>query len=307
MAIPSPASTVEQLLELYATYDRASWSTWHNQLQRSQRSPELDQRSGAVLIVGLDAVVHWSLPVLERHYEEAFDAGCCIVELIEAVLHLSSLEGGVHAMHDSFEALDTVIRRRRSAGVPVPLSGYGLGPEDMQHEAPWPVPAVFPYHAPSPRMHNQVLAEYHPRMWEAFKSYRLASFEVRTELTRRMQELLVTACDTAITWPEPLLDHHLHAAYEVGTTTQELVETILLAACAVPGAQESSLAGRRLDGGVVALRHGLRGLDRVLEQRLSHGLLARADESQPHTGLRAIPAPGLDATLPPSMRDDNRR
>jgi alkylhydroperoxidase/carboxymuconolactone decarboxylase family protein YurZ len=279
------------VVDLYQQYDADRFTTWQPYLAVALDAPELSVKDSAVLTVALDAVSHPALSSVVAHVEAALEAGSCVKELIEAVLHLGNLESGMHGLHDALEAVELAVRARRAGGRPVPIDGPPLSPKDMEPEAPWPVPPVFPYHSPYPRLHYQVIENYHPQMWTAFKAWRQAQFRLRALLTRRMQELLVTACDTGINWPEPLLDHHMHAAFEVGVTAQEVVETVLLAAVVMPGARLSSISGRLLDGGPQAMHHGLTALERVLAQRDSRELLARRNAAAEWTGAPYIGAP----------------
>jgi alkylhydroperoxidase/carboxymuconolactone decarboxylase family protein YurZ len=275
-------------LELFEKFDAMLYATWGEALVRAVESDELDERSRAVIRVALDSVVHWALPIIEQHVNDAFDAGSNIAELLEAVMHVGSLEGGTHGIHDGLEALEMVIQARAKAGLPTPRRGADLKPEDMIPEAAWPVPPVFPYHDPHPRWHVQVIEKYDPELWPAYVAWNQARFASRKGLTRKMQELLVTAVDVAIFWPAPLLDHHMHAAFEVGATTQVLLETIVLAATSVEGARSTNLAGRVLEGGVASIHYGLTALERVLSERNSRELLAPRDRTSPRTGRIAL-------------------
>jgi len=275
-------------LGLFSKYAEGIWKKWGEVLERSVEPDEFDVRSRAVVRIALDSVVHWSLPIIEQHVEDAFDAGSNVAEILEAVMHVGSLEGGTHGIHDGLEALEMVIQRREKEGRPWPRRGKGLTPEDMIHEAPWPEPPVFPYHFPKPRYHNQVIEKYDAELNEAFVAWNNARFKARKELTRLMQELLVTATDVAIFWPAPLLDHHMHAAYEVGATTQMLLETIVFASTTAEGARSTNIAGRVLEGGVHALHHGMRALERVLSERESENLLAPRDRNSPKVGRVAV-------------------
>ncbi|HEX5121136.1 MAG TPA: hypothetical protein VFW65_38615 [Pseudonocardiaceae bacterium] len=278
------------VVDQYRHYDADRCATWAPSLKLAVEAPELSERDVAVLTVALDSVSHMALPVIEDHVDAALDAGSSVTELIEAIMHLGGLEAGTHGLHDGLEAIAMVALARRDAGRDVPVDGPPLGERDMVREAPWPDPPVFPYHSPYPRHHMQVLERYHPELFVAFKAWRDAQFQLRKVLTRRMQELLVTACDTGIHWPEPLLDHHMHAAFEVGVTVREIVETVLLAAVVMPGARLGNFAGRRLDGGVQAVHHGLTALERVLAQRDGRELLARRDADSPWQGLAHLGA-----------------
>jgi len=275
-------------LDVFAKFDVALHETWGKALEGAVEPDELDVRTRSILQIALDAVVHFSLPVIEQHVEEAFEAGSNILEILESQLHVSNLEGGTHGLHDGLEALEMVIQKRQKEGRPAPLRGEGLKPEDMIPEATWPVPPVFPYHYPKPRYHVQVIEKYHPELNEAYVAWNAARFKTRKELTRLMQELLVTAVDVAIFWPPPLLDHHMHAAFEVGGTTQMLLETIVFASTAVEGARITGLSAKGLEGGLLGLHHGVTALDRVLKERASEGLLAPHDRNSPKVGRVAM-------------------
>jgi hypothetical protein len=275
-------------LQLFEQFDAALYATWGRAMQQAVEPDEFDTRSRAVVRVALDSVVHWSLAVIEQHTHEAFDAGSNVAELLEAHMHIGNLEGGTHGIHDGLEALEMVIRAREKAGLPAPRRGRGLKPEDMIAEAAWPEPPVFPYHYPKPRYHVQVIEKYDPELYSAYVAWNQARFNSRKELTRIMQELLVTACDVAIFWPAPLLDHHMHAAFEVGGTTQSLLEVIVFASTAVEGARSTNIAGRVLEGGVEAIHHGITALERVVAQREGAGLLAPRDRTSPKVGRIAL-------------------
>jgi alkylhydroperoxidase/carboxymuconolactone decarboxylase family protein YurZ len=184
MTVQYPRQDPRSSIALFGQFDAALYATWGEALQRAVEPDELDLRSRAVLRVALDSVVHWSLPIIESHVEDAFNAGSNVAELLEASLHVSSLEGGTHGLHDALEALEMVIQAREQAGRPTPRRGTGLQPVDMIPEAEWPVPPVFPYHAPKPRWHVQVIEKYDPELYAAFVAWNTARFTTRKELTR---------------------------------------------------------------------------------------------------------------------------
>src|SRR5262245_46534410 len=113
-------------IELFRQFDAALYATWGQALQQAVEPDELEVRSRAVIRVALDAVVQWSLPIMESHVEDAFNAGSNVAEILEASLHVSSLEGGTHGLHDALEALEMVIQAREKAGLPTPRRGNGL-------------------------------------------------------------------------------------------------------------------------------------------------------------------------------------
>jgi len=292
-------------LEVLRQIDRDLFSRWAPGIERALEleSREIESTTAATIVVAMDSVVHCSPKVMMQHISEAFDAGASIRLLIEAIEQVSHLESGVHGIHDGLEALDHVIEEREQRVLPTPLTGAGLGAHDKVHEAPWPEPAVFPYQSPSPRVHSRVLASYHPDLWDAFREWNSARFELRLELTRRTREFLAVACDAAICWPEPLLDHHVHAAFEFGATGQEILEVVILAAASASGASESNLAGRHLPSAGLSVRHGLLALERVLSQRESKGLLAPRDRNSDRRSPAALTsADESPDAVQPSMR-----
>jgi alkylhydroperoxidase/carboxymuconolactone decarboxylase family protein YurZ len=256
------------------------FARWSGPLERSWTRPELDKRSEAVLVAAITSLAHWSMPVIEDRVEAAFEAGSNVAELLEAMLHVANLEGGAHYLHDGVDALEFVIQRREAANLPTPRRGAGLTPADMIPEGPFPDPPIFPFHTPSPRIYYQAIKKYDPELYEAWMRWNTARFTLRKELTRRMQELLVSGVDAVIRWPAPLLDHHLHAALAVGSNVQELVDVSVICAEAVQGAPDSNVAGRRFGSTVEILHFALTALDRVIQEREGVGMVVPRDSSQ---------------------------
>jgi len=246
-------------------YDAAFFGPWDEQLRRSLTSKVLDEKSASVIVVGLHSLLHVQPVEIERSVDSAFEHGASIAELLEAILHVAILEGGLHCIHDGFEAVENTVAKRSELGLPSPTNGQGLRPEDMIPESPFavehvePVPPVFPYMSPSPRLYMAVWDKFAPASLAAFRQFRAVQFNSRQELSRRSQELLIVAVDAMILWPAPLIDHHVHAAFNVGATLEEQVDTVLLAATQ--------------QGGVAALHHGLAALDRVVKEREEAGVL----------------------------------
>jgi alkylhydroperoxidase/carboxymuconolactone decarboxylase family protein YurZ len=256
---------------------------WAKAIERTTAS-ELDVRTRAVVLASTAAAVHWPTEAVKWFCNAAFDHGSCIVEMIEAVMCLAALHSGGHGLHHGLQPLAEVIEARQREGLPTPKNGGGLGPDDMTPEAPWPNPPVFPYQSPYPRVHNKLMATYHPKVWAEYKKWNDARFNLREELTRRMFDLLYVGCDITIIWPEPLLDHHIHASFEAGVTAQEMAELSMLCATTLHEIGETAQAQQ-------ALHHGLDTLSRVLAQRQSHDLLAPIDATQPKTGRIALTSP----------------
>lgn len=277
------------VVDLFARFDAARFGVWGEAMKQALEPIELGERTGAVLQVTLDTMTHPSAAIIEKHVNDALDAGSSIAELIEASLQAGWLESGAHGLHDGLEALEMVVRARESKGLASPLVGAELTPEEREPEAPWPVPAVLPYQTPTPRLFRQVLVRYDPDLFAAWNAWNDARIGLRRALTRKTQDFIFVALDVAIYWPEPLLDHYMHSAFEAGATAQELLEVIMLVSRGVQGARTTNIAGRPLEGGVYAIHHGLAALDRVLEQRESHGLLAPRDRTKPRVGPKSLP------------------
>jgi alkylhydroperoxidase/carboxymuconolactone decarboxylase family protein YurZ len=266
--------------ERLAMYHPELYGRWREPLERSWTAPQLDKQSEAVLVAAVVALAHFSMPIIEARVNDAFEAGSNVAELLEAMMHIAFLEGGAHYLHDGVDALEYVIQRREAAGLPAPRRGQGLTAADMIPEPPFPDPPVFPYHTPYPRIYFQAIAKYDPELNQVWTAWLRGLFQARKELTRRMQELLVSAVDAVIRWPAPLLDHHLHAALDVGSDVQELLDVVVACAEAVQGAPDSNVAGRRLESSVDIIVFGLTALERVIQEREGVGMFVPRDQAQ---------------------------
>jgi alkylhydroperoxidase/carboxymuconolactone decarboxylase family protein YurZ len=247
-----------------ANYDPQLHAAWSKRLDQALARKQLDRRSEMVIVVYMDAIAHWALPVIEQHVEQALDAGSNISELYEAIDY--GPESSTHSVHDGLEALWAVVGRREKAGTPAPLHGTPLAAKDLI-PASAGTPPIFKWHLPRPRFHQQGREKWAP---ERAAANRRASAEIAKlpkALSARMSELLTSASDAVIRWPDPLLDHHLHEALNRGSNLQELVEVIMVVAESVQGASESSVSGRRFHSGVEILHHGLSALSRTVAER----------------------------------------
>jgi len=259
-----PSHAQRGYLKQLESYDPPLYAAWSRRLNQAIAHKQLDKRSEMVLVVYMDAIAHWALPVIEQHIEEAFDAGSNISELLEAIDF--GPESSTHSIHDGLEGLWAVVGRREKAGKPAPLHGAPLTEKDLIPSSNT-VPPIFRWHVPLPRLHDQARRKWAP---ERFAANARAAEEIRKlprALSGRMTELITTASDSVIRWPEPLLEHHIHEALNRGSNVQEIVEVIMVTAESVQGASESSVAGRRLPSGVEIERHGLTALSRTIAER----------------------------------------
>jgi alkylhydroperoxidase/carboxymuconolactone decarboxylase family protein YurZ len=239
--------------------DRMRSDAWRDALSRAQTSPELEGRIDGLIVVTMNAIVHRPPVEASSDLSAAFDAGANITEIIEMLIRAALLEGGIHSIHDGMESLSRVVSARESAGLPVPLRGEGLTEQDVlpehdDHPGHW-TRVVYPYQVNTTYL--EFWAKYHPELHDAY--YRLIQerFALRKELRKRTEELVVTAIDSLISWPEPLLDSHIHLAFDAGATAQELVEAILVVG--------------RFDDGLRGMQSGFDALRRVIDEREAQG------------------------------------
>jgi alkylhydroperoxidase/carboxymuconolactone decarboxylase family protein YurZ len=261
-----PSHRERGYLKQLANYDAPLHATWGKRLEQGIAHKQLDTRSEMVIVVAMDALAHWTLPVIEQHIEQAFDAGSNISEIMEAMEGVGSLECGIHCVHDAFEGLWSVVEHREKAGKPAPLHGAPLTAKDLIPESN-PVPPIFKYHLPHPRYHDQARQRWAPEVYAINARAGAERAKLPQNLSGRMAELLTSASDSVVRWPDPLLDHHMHEALNRGSNVQEITEVIMVVADSVQGASESNVAGRRVASGVEILHHGLSALGRVIAER----------------------------------------
>jgi alkylhydroperoxidase/carboxymuconolactone decarboxylase family protein YurZ len=248
-----------------ASYYPQLYATWGKRLNQALTNKKLDQRSELVMVSSLDALVHWELPVIEQHVDQAFDAGSNIRELMAAMEYGPESSG--HSQHDGLEAVYYVVHSRQKAGKPAPLTGAPLTEKDLIPHSDW-TPVRFKYQLPHPRVHDWAREKWAPELVAIESRAAAERSKVPEHLSARMGELLFTASDTAvIRWPDPLLDHHIHEALNRGSNVQEIVEVMMVAAESVQGAADSNVAGRLVPSGMEIMHFGLTALDRVIAER----------------------------------------
>lgn len=227
------------------------YARWSELLRRAATGRALMPQAEALITVTLDSIVHTPPPLADQHVDEAFEAGCNVAEIVEMVVRAGLLEGGIHSIHDGLEAMERAIVEREARGKPVPRRGAGLTAEDMVPEHPFPVSPIYPYQVP--RLYLKAWKKHDPELYEAYYGFLEKRFELRKELRKRTEELVVIAIDSLILWPAPLIDSHLHAAFDEGSNVQEVMEAIL--------------AIGQFEGGLRGIQHGLTSLERVIAER----------------------------------------
>lgn len=263
--VPDAQYPKSVFLKAFEEQDPALFAAWGEQLRRGWSTPELGKRPRQVVIVALESLYHRPTPFIDHQVNEAFEAGSNIEELLEALVHAQVLHGGLHSVHDGLESVERVVQAREKAGLPAPHSGAPLSQTERNAEAPFVIEATkpagpfFPYMLPSPRVYFQAWKKYAPDLFGAFMDFYAKKGKLRKGLSTRTEEFVVVAIDAAIQWPEPLIDHHLHAAFDAGATVQEQVETIQIA-CEYSG------------GEIKVIRYGLNALARVIGQREAAGV-----------------------------------
>jgi alkylhydroperoxidase/carboxymuconolactone decarboxylase family protein YurZ len=259
-----PSHMQREYLRQLADYDPQLYGAWSKRLDQAIAHKQLDKRTEMVLVVYMDAIAHWALPVIEQHIDQAFDAGSNISELLEAIDF--GPESSTHSIHDGLEALWHVVEVREKAGKPAPLHGAPLTEKDLIPSSNT-VPPIFKWHLPMPRTFQQARERWAPEKAAIERRAATEIAKLSKALSGRMSELITTASDSVIRWPDPLLEHHIHEALNRGSNVQEIVEVIMVVAESVQGASESNVAGRRLPSGVEIEHHGLGALSRVIAER----------------------------------------
>lgn len=264
---PFPPGVFDYRLELDAVMNALTkqepdfFGTWSDQLRFAWSGKTLHDTTERVILVGFDSVCHVPAPFIDRDVTAAFDAGSSISELLETVVVVGLIDGGIHAIHTGLEAVARVVAEREKSGLVTPHRGAQLDDSDRVPEIPFaaertePAGPVFPYMHPSPRTYMAAWRQHSPELFAAYREFRAKALALREGLTRKTEELLFVGIDAMIFWPAPLIDHHVHAALNVGATIEELVETVLIAAT------------RR--GGMSTIRHGLAAIGRVVDERES--------------------------------------
>jgi len=253
-------------LDALEEQDPNLFAVWGEHIKLGWSVPVLGSRPRQVVIVTLESLLRRPKAFIDYQVNEAFNAGSNVAELLEALVHTQVLHGGLHSVHDGLESVERIVQSREKIGLPAPYSGLPLTESERNAEPPFvikgikPTGPIFPYMQPSPRLYFQAWKKYDPNLFEAFIEFFSKKGELRKGLSTKTEEFVVVAIDAAILWPEPLIDHHLHAAFDAGATVQEQVEVILIA-CEYTG------------GDVKVIRYGLQALDRVIKQRIDAGIL----------------------------------
>jgi alkylhydroperoxidase/carboxymuconolactone decarboxylase family protein YurZ len=259
-----PSHMQRGYLKQLANYDPQLHAAWSKRLDQAIAHKQLDKRSELVLVVYMDSIVHWAPAVTEQHIDQAFDAGSNISELLQAIE--AGPEASTHSVQDGLEGLAHVVEAREKAGKPVPLHGAPLTEKDLIPPSS-PVPPIFKWHLPMPRTFQQARERWAPEKAAINRRAAAEIAKLPKALSARMSELITTASDAVIRYPDPLLDHHIHEALNRGSNVQEILEVIMVVAESVQGASESNVDGRRVYSGVEILHHGLSAFSRVIAER----------------------------------------
>jgi alkylhydroperoxidase/carboxymuconolactone decarboxylase family protein YurZ len=236
-------------------YDAELAAAWASSPERASKHRELNDRTAALILVAVDSITHRATSSADQHVNDAFDAGSNVAEILELLIRIGMLEGGIHSIHDGLEALDRVVVHRERSGMPAPRRGEGLTEADREPEHSFPVPPVYPYQ--TPRVYLQAWQKYDPDLHRAYFDFLAKRFALRRELRKRTEEVVVVAVDALILWPAPLIDSHFHEAFNVGSNVQELLEAVVTVA--------------QYQGGNAVLDHGLLALNRVVSERETMG------------------------------------
>src|SRR5438309_7273854 len=67
-----PSHMQREYLRQLANYDPPLYAAWSKRLDQAIKGKKLDKRTEMVLVSYMDSIVHWALPVIEQHIEQAF-------------------------------------------------------------------------------------------------------------------------------------------------------------------------------------------------------------------------------------------
>jgi alkylhydroperoxidase/carboxymuconolactone decarboxylase family protein YurZ len=259
-----PSHRQREYQKQLANYDPPLYAAWKKRMDQAIANKKLDKHTELVIVSAMDAMVHWIGPVTEQHIDQAFDAGSNISELFEAMQ--TGPETSTHSIQDGVGALVHVVAVREKAGKPVPLRGAPLTEKDLIPSSSTN-PPVFKWHVPMPRTFQAAKDRWQPEIAAIDRRAGAEKAKLPKALSGRMTELITSASDSIIRYPDPLLDHHMHEALNRGSNVQEILEVVMVTAESVQGASESNVQGRRVHSGVEILHHGVSALGRVIAER----------------------------------------
>lgn len=85
---------------------------------------QLDWKTRELLIVAIDSIMFWPMPLIDHHVEEAFNAGATGQEVLEVVMAMALVPGGALSIPRVFRhgvmGLERTMRDRQLRGVPTP-------------------------------------------------------------------------------------------------------------------------------------------------------------------------------------------
>ena len=105
--------------EVLSEYDPDFFAALTDWSIRGRKHQELDPKVREFILIAIDAVVAY--PNIDIHFNNAFDMGATIVELVDVIAATGRLMGP-HPMNHGLTALDRVIEDRRSKGLKTPRS-----------------------------------------------------------------------------------------------------------------------------------------------------------------------------------------
>ncbi|HEV2986267.1 MAG TPA: hypothetical protein VGX46_17840, partial [Vicinamibacterales bacterium] len=237
-----PSHRQREYQKQLANYDPPLYAAWKKRMDQALANKKLDKRTELIVVSAMDAMVHWIGPITEQHIDQAFDAGSNISELLEAMQ--TGPETSAHSMQDGVGGLVHVVAVREKAGKPVPLRGAPLTEKDLIPSSSTN-PPIFKWHVPMPRTFQAAKERWQPEIAAIDRRASAEKAKLPKALSARIAELITSASDSIIRYPDPLLDHHMHEALNKGSNVQEVLEVVMVVAESVQGASESNVQGRR--------------------------------------------------------------
>lgn len=212
---------------------------------------ELDEKTSALILVALDSIIHRPGAHVFRNVHDAFDAGATVSEIVELIVRVGLLEGGIHSIREGMTALERVVTEREASGGSVPpRATTGGAPSGRAGASDNDPDSYYPVSATAGKAFG-AWREFDPNLHGAYFEFLRKRSELRRDLSAKTEELVVAAVDSAILWPT--LDFHFNEAFGLGCTVQELLEAILVAGW--------------YTGGLRTIDYGIQTLDRVVRER----------------------------------------
>lgn len=188
-----------------------AYEAWN---ERSAQHIDLAPKDRCLVLASIDSVVGVEPLYLDKHIEDAIEAGATVLEIAEAFVVASYYEGQ-QTIQRGAAALERVVAARDAAGKSTRRKGNVCKPDTMKNKL-------------GDRVWPHVFQRYDADLFRDYTRW-LRRLEKHQELDYKTRELIIVGIDSAVYWPEPFIDMHVVMAFDYGATIQELLETVVVA------------------------------------------------------------------------------